>query len=88
MKKEIHYFELIHAIGNAQLRQSLKDGLSAKKTWEEVTSEKDLRELTELFFAKRRDLDGCIGSLLAQDWLDFIQANRDAKIHQMGEIYK
>ena len=74
-------------MSNRKLRNTMDENHSMKKRWDEVKTEKDIEDLTYFFMAKKRQWEGCIGESMAQDALDFIHANRDKKIHELGEIY-
>ena len=74
-------------MSNRKLRNTMDENHSMKKRWDEVQTEKDIEDLTYFFMSKRRQWKGCIGESIAQDALDFIHANRDKKIHELGEIY-
>jgi len=72
---------------NTHLRGILNQNYKMKVLWGAVQSERDIEELAYFFMAKRRQWKGCIGESIAQDALDYIHANRDKKIHELGEIY-
>ncbi len=85
--KEGSEMEVFQTIRNPKLKNVLKTNYRFKNLWKYVTNEQDIIDLTYFFMAKARQWRGCIGESMAQDALDFIHANRDKKIHELGEIY-
>ena len=72
---------------NPKMSDMLDQNYSMKRIWNAVKSEKDIGDLVYFYMAKKRQWAGCIGASLAQDALDYIDANRNKKTHELGEIY-
>lgn len=66
----------------------IKKGAPFRRVWKCVNREWDIIELIYCFRKKREKHYGCVGGMNAQDVLDYVNQQRDRKIHELGECYK
>jgi len=80
-------YDIKSCMTNPKMSDMLGQNHSMKRIWNAVKSEKDIGDLVYFYMAKKRQWAWRIGASLAQDALDYIDANRNKKTHELGEIY-
>lgn len=86
--KEGSEIEVFQTIRNAKLKNVLQTNYRFKNLWKYVMNEQDIVDLTYYFKAKARQWRGCIGESMANEAIEYIMANSNAKLHELGAYYK
>ena len=86
--KEGSEIEVFKTIRNPKLKNVLQTNYKFKTLWKYVTNEQDVIDLTYFFMAKARQWKGCVGELIANESLEYIMANSNAKLDELGVYYK
>lgn len=86
--KEGSETEVFKAIRNPKLKNVLQTNYRFKNLWKYVMNEQDIVDLTYYLKAKARQWRGCIGESIANEAVEYIMANSNAKLHELGAYYK
>lgn len=86
--KEGSEIEVFKTIRNPKLKNVLQTNYRFKNLWKYVMNEQDIVDLTYYFKAKARRWRGCIGESIANEAVEYIMANSNAKLHELGAYYK
>ena len=86
--KEGSEMEVFQTIRNPKLKNVLQTNYKFKSLWRYVMNEQDIFDLTYYFKAKARQWRGCIGESNANESIEYIMANSNAKLDELGVYYK
>lgn len=86
--KEGSEMEVFEAIRNPKLKNVLQTNYKFKNLWKYVMNEQDIIDLTYFYMSKARQWRGCIGESIANESIEYIMENRNAKLHELGVYYK